>query len=266
MNVRIFKSLWGMTEGATWDDKLRLVKAAGYDGVEFAPPADVAPDAWRAMCARHGLEYIAAVYSLTPNEFEASLARAAGYGPILVNAQTGRDRYAFDEGCRYFEHALRAEQRIGVHVAHETHRHRLLFTPWTTAAYLDKFPELKITADFSHWVLVCESRLADVDDLLEKASARALHIHARVGYEEGPQAPDPRAPEFAEYVALFEGWWERIARMAARSGAARLTMTPEYGPPRYQQTLPYTGQPVANVWDVCLWGAERLRRLARAAS
>ena len=254
MRLSIFKSAWGMTEGSTWDDKLRLIRAAGYDGVEFDPPADVAPDAWRAMCAKHHLAYIAAIYSLTAEEFETNLRRAAAYGPILVNAQTGRDRYSFDEGCRYFERALQAEASVGIPVAHETHRHRLLFTPWTTAAYLEKFPEMRITADFSHWVVVTESRLADMDDMLDIASGRTIHVHARVGHEEAAQVSDPRAPEFAEYLELFEGWWDRILRLRRQAGADQATMTPEYGPPNYLPTLPYTRQPVANLWDICRWG------------
>lgn len=258
MQTRIFKSLWGMTEGATLDEKLRLIAAAGYDGVEFDPP-DIDPQEWQALCARHGLAYIAAIYSLTPEEFEKNLRRAAAFGPVLVNSQTGRDKYDFATACRYFERALAIEDEVGVPVAHETHRHRMLYTPWTTARLIERFEKLKLCADFSHWVVVTESRLADVDEMVALASSRAIHVHARVGYEEGPQVPDPRAPEFAAYVELFEGWWERIRRLQAQRGARELTMTPEYGPPNYLHTLPYTRVPVAHLWEVCLWGARRLR-------
>lgn len=258
MKIRIFKSLWGMTEGASLEDKLRLIAEAGYDGVEFDPP-DVEPDRWKAMCAAHGLEYIAAIYSLTAEEFETNLRRAAAYGPVRINSQTGRDKYDFEAACAYFERSLAAERAVGVPVAHETHRHRMLYTPWATAKYLERFGELKLCADFSHWVVVTESRLADLDAMLAAASQRAIHVHARVGYEEGPQVPDPRAPEFAEYVELFESWWDRIVESARARGVSELSITPEYGPPNYLHTLPYTREPVADLWEVCLWGAQRLR-------
>jgi hypothetical protein len=90
------------------------------------------------------------------------------------------------------------------------------------------------------------------------ACSRAIHIHARVGYEESPQVPDPSAPEYREYLERFEGWWDRIRGCREKAGAERLTVTPEYGPPGYLQTLPHTRQPVADLWEVCLWAANRL--------
>jgi hypothetical protein len=33
VNVKIIKSLWGMTQGPALDDKLRAIRQAGYDGV-----------------------------------------------------------------------------------------------------------------------------------------------------------------------------------------------------------------------------------------
>lgn len=261
MKVNIVKSLWGMVEGDSLEDKLSLIRDAGYSGVECEPP-DMAPEAWRKLCEQYGLVYIAAIYSLTVDEFAENAKRASSYGPHVINAQTGRDYLDFDAGCRYFERALEVEQRIGVRIAHETHRHRMFFTPWTTARYLDRFPELSICADISHWVLVTESRLADMTEHLEKAFRRAIHVHARIGHEEAPQVPDPRAPRYAEYVDLYESWWRRIFESKARSGAATMTVTPEYGPPNYMPIQPESGEPVANLWDVCLWGANRLRAMA----
>jgi hypothetical protein len=42
------------------------------------------------------------------------------------------------------------------------------------------------------------------------------------------------------------------------------TMTPEHGPPNYQTSLPYSREPVANIWDVNHWIA--LRRKERFAA
>ena len=43
-----------------------------------------------------------------------------------------------------------------VPVVFETHRTRLLYAPWTTARYCEAIPELRITADFSHFTTVAE--------------------------------------------------------------------------------------------------------------
>jgi hypothetical protein len=165
-----------------------------------------------------------------------------------------------DEGSYFFEAALRAESQLGIPVLHETHRGCLLFTPWDTAAYLRIFPALKITADYSHWVNVCERLPDDQMESLALANQRAYHIHGRVGYAEGPQVPDPSAPEYSVELAWHEQQWERIRQQRAAGGDAVLTFTPEYGPPTYLHTLPHTNAPVADLWNVCLWAAQRARR------
>jgi hypothetical protein len=48
------------------------------------------------------------------------------------------------------------------------------------------------------------------------------------------------------------GWWQAIADRRKAEGAEVLTITPEFGPPDYMQTLPYTRQPVNDLWGVNL--------------
>ena len=135
-----------------------------------------------------------------------------------------------------------------------------MFTPWTTAALLRRFPELHLTADFSHFVNVSERLLDDQADNLALCIARARHVHGRVGHEQGPQVNDPRAPEWHTHLALHEAWWDGIVRTRQRAGAATFTFNPEFGPPAYMMTLPHTQQPVTDLWDVCLWMANRFKQ------
>lgn len=120
---------------------------------------------------------------------------------------------------------------------------------------------LRITADYSHWVNVCERLPNDEADALALANRRAIHIHRRVGYEEGPQVPDPAAPEYAAQREWHERQWQQIRRWHEEAGAQVLTFTPEYGPPNDLHTLPHTNVPVADLWQVCLWGAECARAI-----
>jgi hypothetical protein len=78
-----------------------------------------------------------------------------------------------------------------------------------------------------------------------------------VGYEEGPQVPDPRAPEYESHLNAHERWWKMVwdAQLARNQQVS--TLTAEYGPPLYLHTLPYSQTPAANLWDVCEWQAQR---------
>jgi len=90
-------------------------------------------------------------------------------------------------------------------------------------------------------------------------SAHCRFVHCRVGHAEGPQVADPEAPECRPEVEAHFGWWRQIwAAQAERGGD--VWAEPEFGPPPYMQTLPHTGMPVAQLWDVNDRIAKRIRR------
>jgi hypothetical protein len=265
MELHIYRALWGMT--GSIHDQIEAIAGAGYDGVEgFIGASDLDAAAFTALVASHHLKLIMAAQIDTIDQIEPTLHALAAYQPVKIGIHPGRDSMSRDQGAHFFEAALRVESEIGIPVSHETHRGRLFFTPWDTAYYLRQFPELKIVADYSHWVNVCERLPDDQAAALDLANARAFHIHGRVGYEQSPQVPDPAAPEYADHLAWFERQWTQIAAARRAAGDPALTFTPEYGPPAYLQTLPYTRQPVANLWDVCVWGMARARTWFSALS
>jgi sugar phosphate isomerase/epimerase len=192
--------------------------------------------------------------------FEERYLKALDCGPLLVNSHSGRDIWSMEDNLRLFDKALELESRHGVPICHETHRSRALFSAPAARALLAARPELKITADFSHWLCVHESDLSDQQESVTAAVSAAWHIHARVGHSEGPQVPDPRVPEWRAWLNLSLGFWRRIADTRRAAGAAFLTITPEFGPPPYMPTHPATGQPLADAWELNCWMADFLRR------
>lgn len=254
----VAKALWGMNEEEAIEPKLDRIAAAGYDAVECESP-DMGPSQWKTLLAKYNLAFIGQIEAADIESFRSAYENIIRFDPIRINSHSGRDKMSFDEGKRFFSEALRIEGDHGMPAAHETHRSRLLYAPWTAHAYLSEFEELRINADFSHWCVVCESLLDDLEDSVGLACSRAIHIHGRVGFEQGAQVSDPRAPEFAAHVSRHEEWWDIIRQCHTERGEEAITFTPEYGPPRYLQTLPYTGQPIADLWDICAWGMERIR-------
>jgi sugar phosphate isomerase/epimerase len=256
MRIVYIGSTWGI-EGPTVEATLLKLRSAGFDGVEMGAPAEgTERRELKRVLKDLGMSIVAQQWTggTTPLEHLQSLEeqyeRNLELEPILVNSHTGKDYFTPAENATIFRRALELEEECGVPIAHETHRGRALFSTIATMELLDSFPGLHLTADFSHWCTVHESLLEDQAGAVERAIERVIHLHARVGHPEGPQVPDPRAPEWGDAVDAHFGWWSGIVEHHRRIGSKLLTITPEFGPPRYMQTLPYTRQPVADLWEI----------------
>jgi alkylation response protein AidB-like acyl-CoA dehydrogenase len=105
--------------------------------------------------------------------------------------------------------------------------------------------------------------LDEEPEILKLAARHAHHIQLRIGYEQGPQVPDPRAPEYAYALEAHERWWELVWDSMAERGFTEVTMTPEFGPDGYLQAAPFTRVPVAGLWDVNRWIGHRLKHRFR---
>lgn len=253
MKLHLYKALWGM-EG-TYEEQLGRAAAAGYNGVEAPLPSKDDEQVFKQLLERYGLSYIAQI--VTQGDHSSSFAdlveRAAAFRPQLIVAHSAKDSMSEDEQDRFYEQALQVEQLWNIPIGHETHRGRAMFTPWATARLLRKFPELRITADFSHWVNVCESHLEDQGEAIALAVSRTIHIHGRVGYPEGPQIPHPASPYYQAELRLFMDWWLNIFRHQEENGNAIATFTAEFGPPGYMHTDPFTNSPISDLWEVNEW-------------
>jgi sugar phosphate isomerase/epimerase len=255
MDIRHFKATWGM-EGSL-GEQLDRIEQAGFDGFEAVIPDSPGPFAKEASSRK--LQFAAIAFPLSLDEAEVALESAVSAGACLLNLHSGKDWWPFRDGVAYLEGVGRLQESSPIPICHETHRGRLFFSPAVTADYIRAIPSLRLAADFSHWTCVCESMLQDQSASVNLAVEHTIHIHSRVGHEQGPQVSDPRAPEFAGRLATFTAWWQQIVDSAGRRGLPWIGIDPEFGPPGYMPTLPYTRQPVADLWDVCVWMRDRLK-------
>jgi len=256
MRVLIIRSKWDL-DPLPLDQFLTRIRQQGFDGSEIhLPSLHESPETTIAL---HQENHLASVLMITtegktPEEHLASLEQrytlAIRYRPLHINCHTGRDIFPLEDNVRIFRRGLALVEEHGVPLYHETHRGRATFSLLSTLAILRALPAVKITADFSHWCCVHESLLSDMPEGLDAAIRQTGYIHARVGHPEGPQVSDPRAPEWQHAVEAHLGWWERIAALARARGWAQLALCPEFGPPPYMPTLPYTQTAVADVDDI----------------
>jgi hypothetical protein len=116
--------------------------------------------------------------------------------------------------------------------------------------YLEKFPEMELVGDFSHFCTVSESMLQDQEEIIQRIIPHVSHIHARIGHEQAPQVNDPFAPEWENHVNIFKNWWKQIIEDKKASGWDTFTVSPEFGPAPYMPALPFTKQPIGNQWEI----------------
>lgn len=273
MELNLFKPLWG--HPGTPGEAVEQALAAGFNGIEGPVPEEAGERAaFKDLLQSHNLKLIAEVTTgggyvprptATPECHLADLRRgielSQALSPVFINTQTGLDAWDLSLQIRFFEQVLCLEDEYGITISVETHRSRSTFHPWITRDILRAVPRLKITCDFSHWCCVTERLVMDDDpELLQTMADRCHHLHARVGYDQGPQVPDPRAPEYGLAVARHRAWWEVIWETQRSAGRALSTMTPEFGTDGYLHLEPFTQKPVADLWELNSWMGRQARQ------
>lgn len=271
MQLHLFKTLWGF-EG-TIGSAIKQLLAADMQGLEGPAPAlKIERENMYSLLAENDIAYIAEITtagSYVPerhaslqqhlDSLQRKLENSAELEPLFVTCLGGCDAWPEQKSVEFFQRAIELSQQYKLDISFETHRSRSLFNPWITQRITEQIPEIKLTVDFSHWCVVCE-RLMDTElDVIHAIADKVQHIHARVGYDQGPQVPDPRAPEYETALRAHQGWWEILWQSQHHRGFEITTMTPEFGPDGYLHLQPYTQEPVADLWQLNCWMANEER-------
>ncbi|MDB5221443.1 MAG: hypothetical protein JWN83_110 [Chitinophagaceae bacterium] len=256
MSILFFCPRWGQ-EDTSWDIFLNRAKLSGYNGIEASlPPAEIEKAEMLAGLAKYDLKLIGQHWeTVEPDfkkhykEFEVRLRNLAAANPLFINSQTGKDYYSFEQNNNLISLAKDVAKETGVAIIHETHRGKFSFAAHITKQYLENLPGLRITLDISHWCNTAETLLDDQREAVDLAISRTDHIHARVGFAEGPQVTDPRDPAYNDALQFHLSCWDKILKLK-KADKKEITITPEFGPYPYMMNLPFTKQPVTNQWDV----------------
>jgi sugar phosphate isomerase/epimerase len=267
MKLVFYCPIWGM-EHQPLDDVLSKIKRSGYDGAEIAlnPEKDDLVGI-KKLFNKHELRMIAqhpfsagSNYSDYFDDFAEKVKKITSILPDKINCHTGKYYYSFDDNLRLLKKAEEIACKAKIAVAHEIHRGRFSYSPATILPYLYSFPELKLVADFSHWCVVSESLLADQTDTIDQTIKHCIHVHARVGDSQSAQVNHPGSPDNEEALKVHSAWWKKIFDQHKRENKEELTITCEFGPSPYLSTLPYTGQPVADQWELNMFMKDYLTK------
>ena len=279
MKLLLLRSVWSGSSDV--DELIKQTVKAGFDGIEGPIPKEKSQrQQLRKHLSDRQITFIAEAATGTDPESESdwwvprsdrtladhlsdlkwTVDRADAMGALFVSTMCGYDAWSWQQNVDFFGQALELERTSGITISFETHRGRSLFNPWITRDLLAQFPKMKLTCDFSHWCVVCERLIDSEWAILEQCAQRVMHIHCRVGYAQHAQVTDPRAPEYAAALAAHERWWNLLWQVQAQRHMPQVTMNPEFLWDGYMQTLPFTKMPVADVWDITCWMAERQRQ------
>ena len=273
---------------------MRKLKSLGYNGIEI-PIAFVmkfGSAAFAELLKSEGLVFIAQVFSSgappTPGNlgipsafgiahpkdssstrdvathkavWEGQVRECAQLREVLhsVNSHTGKDYFSAEEADDLLSFCTALEAELELEINHETHRARILYTPWAAPRVLAAHPALCFTADLSHFSVVTETGADDpeVCAVVAALTPRTRHVHARVGFQEGPQVPDPRGPIWAPYMEGYKVWWKGIYQARLAAGVEVMSTTPEFGPFMYAWVRAHAPGPVPgradtlnNVWAI----------------
>jgi len=282
-DLRLFRAAWGIVKEIFGTQSLETFvancKAEKYHGVEMPVVLALGYGKDKMKILKdNNLQYIGMIFtdgpmapgdpcwngkfnhpepSFTPKQsievFKKQVEAAISFGACKVNSHSLRDFYSEKDASIFFEEALKFQEQIpNIPIMHETHRKRYLYSPWVCRDFVSKYPNLKLVADLSHFTCVAEVDPSSIEltQVIENLASQVYHIHGRIGYDHGPQVSDPRAPEWLPYVEGFEKWWSYIFSKQIENNKIMPTLTPEHGPPNYQVCLPYTRQPIADIWEV----------------
>ncbi|MEO5883356.1 MAG: sugar phosphate isomerase/epimerase, partial [Caldimonas sp.] len=153
-------------------------------------------------------------------------------------------------------------QDAGVALHFETHRDRMTTDLLFTLRLLDRFPDLRLTGDLSHYVVGREFAWPISDEnhrLMHRVIDNCWGFHGRVASREQIQLQIGFA-HHREWLELFMGWWEYGFRSWRRRAPpdAVLTFLCELGPREYAMTGS-DGYELSDRWEE----AQFLMRLVR---
>ncbi|MCP9824198.1 TIM barrel protein [Synechococcus sp. EJ6-Ellesmere] len=277
----ILHSLWGFQ--GSLQEAIHQARHSGFDGVEanLDHPALAGSDPGTVVAEFAAAELTLIVELVTGNGYVPDLAMTAAehlqqlarqlercrrLEPLRITVITGSDSWTWAEQQWFWDQALELAAAAQAPVTFETHRSRSLADPWRIQDWISRYPDLRLTADLSHWCVACERLMTPDLEPIQAIAGRVDHIHARVGHAQGPQVGHPFAPEHAEALEAHQACWQLILDRARARGMERFTLTPEFGPDGYLPTLPFTNQPVADLLQINTAMAAWLRRELKTAA
>lgn len=257
--LEVYQSLWAMQphgpDGVKIPvaDAFAMVADAGFDGMAIDLGVDdiATARATQPLFARHDLGCLIIAFPKTVESLREVLIMARDFGAIGVNVIGQVPALTLPEMIPVLRAWLEMSAEEGMPITFETHRNCITNDLYTTLELIDAIPEMRLTADLSHFLIDREFwyPISDFDQaLISRILARSDSFQGRVASREQVQIPLAFARS-QKWVALFEEWWrEGFAGWRARNPSGTCNFLCELGPPEYAITGA-DGHELSNRWE-----------------
>jgi hypothetical protein len=253
----VFQSMWGMErrrpDGLEWslDEKVRMIADAGFDGASVDFGDENYARKATGLLKNHGLTWQVETFVSTVNELRPIIELHLELGGTHINLLPAVRPSKLEQCIPYIEGWRRLAEDSGVRLHIETHRNQMTTDLLFTLQLLDCFPDLKLEADLSHylvgrefWHPVSEENHRLVHRILDNSWG----LQGRVASREQIQV-QITFPHHKHWVDLFLSWWEYGLRSWRRRADSddSLTFLCELGPKEYAMTGP-DGYELSDRW------------------
>jgi hypothetical protein len=266
--LAVFQSLWAMEGVVAKDASLAAifdrVHQAGFDGlsvdlgaVSFAQAEECIPH-----FERTGLKSALTAFPATLEELRPALhlahRLAAPFVVVIGQQMPTRICDMLPVIAGWME--ISAREDMPIHF--ETHRNCITNDLFTTVQLLDAFPQMRMAADLSHYVVDREMPCPpppSLQELMSVVLARSDSFQGRVASRSQIQVALD-FPQNEKWVRLFHDWWRRgFGMWRARHENTTAVFVCELGPPDYAIT-DAKGRELSDRWQESL----QLMRWARS--
>ena len=258
--LRVQHTLWSlgklpMNAAVEWtlDEKFSRVAAAGFEAVECWLSDDNEREVKDAL-DRHGLALALGHRPFAVADTRDTIDRAIRLGAQYVMAQPADAYTPLDHVVELVHEGTRMANDAGIPIFYETHRGNFTENIPQTIALIERVPDIGITADLSHFVVVGEFYGWESENAVERMRPileRVHAIHGRISNGEQVQVDcgDGSTPWARFFVQL---WAEAMRSWRRHAGPGDiLPFSSELGPPRYAITTP-DGLEFSDRWEQSL--------------
>lgn len=260
--LRVYQSLWSMMphdqtgEILSLDRIAGMVRDAGFDGVAIdLGAADVEmAHAVRPHLEREGLTPLIVAFPRSVESLRDTLKMARDFGSPFVNVIGQVFPLTVEGAIPVIRRWIEMSEDVGMPVQFETHRNCITNDLFFTLSLLDAVPEMRLSGDFSHYMVDREWKLPlgpFEKTLLARAIERCDSFQGRVASRQQIQV-QLDFPQHSKWVELFRGIWkDGFASWKARNPEGEMIFLCELGPPEYAMT-DSNGREMSNRWQEAL--------------